>query len=141
MKELALYHPVDSNKSLFSRKLFHASSGSSEITIVLIFSSKVFEILQEKKKPLILQNIEDFVSSSSYSALSDSDIGCHSMVQNLVFCQSNNVHASSIQAFAYPTEKCLSLSSSIYFSFYSPCYNLVFYKIMYILTIKSQQRS
>ena len=48
------------------------------------------------------------------------------MIQSLVFCQSNNVHATSVKAFANPTEKCRSLSSSISFSFYFPCYHLVF---------------
>ena len=66
------------------------------------------------------------VSSSSYSVLSDSNIGCHCMIQSLVICQSNNVHATSVKAFVYPTEKCLSLSSSISLSFYFSCYHLVF---------------
>ena len=72
------------------------------------------------------KRIKDRCDSSSCSALSDSNIGCHSMIQSLVICQSNNVHATFVKAFAYPTEKCLSFSSSISFSFYFSCYHFVF---------------
>lgn len=54
--------------------------------------------------------------SLSCGALSDSDIGCHSMIQCSVFYQSNNVHASSVKAFAYPSKMHFLFLSAILFS-------------------------